>query len=210
MSLDFPLDDNGDDLSKLRDGGDGLSLSRDIGFSVGFGTEVNATAFAKLFDSPDTRVEIKRVDAVPRLAWNVTITRHMVPDHGAIVDFEEALGRLASPLGGRNHGWGCHAKTSLGVIIAMLESVDDSLTIVAKRPWNANSEARLVSTANGGRISDAVLQDGFEAVLKVSVALAKVLDGHGDRFSAARRVAAIIYCAENDAYLDWLNALGTN
>jgi hypothetical protein len=210
LPLIFPLDDNGDVLGKLQRGGDDLSLPRDIDFSVVFATEVNATAFAKLFDSPDNRVQVKRADVAPGLPWDVTVTRHMVPDHGAIGDFEEALVRRASPLGGRNDGWGCFAQMNLGSIIASLVSVDDSLTIVAKRPWNADSEARLISTADGGRIPSAVLRDGFEYVLEVSVALDEVLGERADRLSPAQRVAAIIYYAENDAYPDWLNALGAS
>lgn len=107
MSLIFPLDDNGDVLRKLQRGGDDLSLPRDINFSVVFATEANAIAFAKLFESPDTRVEVERADVAPGLAWDVTVTRHMVPDHGAIGDLEATLARQASPLGGRNDGWGC-------------------------------------------------------------------------------------------------------
>ena len=140
----------------------------------------------------------------------MTVTRHMVPGHSAIGDFEEALARWASPLGGRNDGWGCFAQMTLGSIIASLESIDDSLTIVAKFPWNADSEARLISAADGGRIPSAVLQNGFEYVLEVSVAKDEVLGKRADRLSAAQRVATIIYYAENDAYPDWLNALGTS
>lgn len=84
MSLTFPPDDNGDVLRKLQRGGDDLSLPRDINFSVVFATEANAIAFAKLFESPDTRVEVERAEAMPGLSWDVTVIRHMVPDHGAI------------------------------------------------------------------------------------------------------------------------------
>ena len=107
MSLTFPPDDNGDVLRKLQRGGDDLSLPRDINFSVVFATEANAIAFAKLFESPDTRVEVERAEAMPGLSWDVTVIRHMVPDHGAIGDLEATLGRQAAPLGGRNDGWGC-------------------------------------------------------------------------------------------------------
>ncbi len=208
MSLTFPLDDNGDVLNKLQRGGDDLSLPRDIDFSVVFATEENATAFAKLFDHPDTRVQVKRADVTPERPWDVTVTRRMVPDHGAIGAFEEALTLRASPLGGCNDGWGCFAQMNLASIIANLESVDSARTIVAKRPWNASSEARLVLTADDGRIPSGVLRDGFEYFLEVSVALDEVLGSRADRLSPTQRLAAIIYYAENDAYPDWLNALG--
>ena len=195
-------------LRRLQRGGDDLSLARDIDFSVVFPTEQSAITFAKLFDSVDTRVEARRSDVVPELPWDVTVTRHMVPCHDAIGDFEDALGQRAAPLGGRNDGWGCFAQMTLASIIAALESIDESRTIVAKRPWCADSEARLISTADDGRIPVAVLATGLEYFLEVSVALDEVLGTRAGRLSHDQRVATIIYYAENDAYPDWLNALG--
>jgi hypothetical protein len=55
------------------------------------------------------------------------------------------------------------------------ESVDNTLTIVAKRPWTANSDARLVSLTDEYRIPSNVLQEGFEYFLEVSIALDEVL-----------------------------------
>ena len=210
MALIFPLDDNGNVLERLQRGGDDLSLPRNIDFSVVFPTEASATAFAKVFDSPDIRVEVKRAGVAPGLPWDMTVTRDMVPGHGAIGQFEEALTLQASPLGGRNDGWGCFAQMNLASIIAHLESIDDALTIVAKRPWNASSEARLVSTTDDGRISSGVLQDGFEYFLEVSAALDEVLSRRAEQLSPSQRIAAIIYYAENDAYPDWLSAIGTS
>jgi hypothetical protein len=208
LSLTFPPDDNGDVLNKLQRGGDDLSLPRDIDFSVVFPTEADATAFAKLFDSPDTRAEVRRADVVRERPWDVTITRHMVPDHGAIGAFEELLLSRASPLGGCNDGWGCFAQMTLSSIIANLESVDGARTIVAKRPWTAGSTARLVSLTDDGRIPSGVLRDGLEYFLEVSIALDDVLGSRADRLSPTQRREAVIYYAENDAYPDWLNALG--
>ncbi len=111
MTLTFPLDDNGDVLRKLQHRGDDLSVPRDIDFSVVFATEANALAFAKLFDSPDSRLAVQRADVASEFPWDVTVTQHMVPEHSAIGDFEEVLARLALPLGGRNDGWGCFAQT---------------------------------------------------------------------------------------------------
>ena len=75
-------------------------------------------------------------------------------------------------------------------------------------PLRADSEARLLSTANDGQIPSAVLADGLEYFLEVSVALDEVLGSCAGRLSPDQRVAAVIYYAENDAYPDWLNALG--
>lgn len=107
MPLTFPLDDNGDVLRQLQARGDDLSMPRDINFSVVFATEANAMAFAKLSAASDTRVDVECTEAAPGLPWDVTVTRHMLPDHGAIGEFEDTLASRASPLGGRNDGWGC-------------------------------------------------------------------------------------------------------
>ena len=96
---------------------------------------------------------------------------------------------------------------NLASLIADLESVDNTLTIVAKRPWTANSDARLVSLTDEYRIPSNVLQEGFEYFLEVSIALDEVLGELASQLSPAQRVAAIVYYAENDAYPDWLNAI---
>ena len=207
MSLTFPLDENGDVLRRLQRGGDDLSLPRDVSFSVVFATEEGAIAFAQRLVSGDARAEVERADVVPGLPWEVTVSRHMVPGHGAIGSFEDSLASQALPLGGRNDGWGCFAQMNLASVIASLESIDASLTIVARRPWRADSEARLVSTADYGRIPGIAQASGLEYFLEVSVALEEVLGTMASRLSLDQRIAAVIYFAENDAYPAWLNTL---
>lgn len=96
---------------------------------------------------------------------------------------------------------------NLASIISDLESIDNTLTIVAKRPWTANSHARLISLIDESGIPNNELQEGFEYFIEVSIALDEVLGELASRLSPAQRVAAIIYYAENDAYPDWLNAI---
>ncbi|KWW35018.1 hypothetical protein [Cupriavidus metallidurans] len=96
---------------------------------------------------------------------------------------------------------------NLASIIADLESADSTLTIVAKRPWTANSGARLVSLTDEYSIPGNVLLEGFEYFLEVSIALDEVLGESASRLSSDQRVAAIVYYAENDDYPDWLNAI---
>lgn len=115
MSLTFPLDDNGDVLRKLQLGGDDLSLPRDINFSVVFAAQASAVAFAELMSTEEVRIEIECAAVVPGLPWDVTVTRYMVPDHGAIGDFEDTLAEQALRLGGRNDGWGCFGQSPLPV-----------------------------------------------------------------------------------------------
>jgi hypothetical protein len=96
---------------------------------------------------------------------------------------------------------------NLASIIANLEALDDSLTIVAKRPWNADSEARLISMTDDGRVPSDVLRDGFEYFLEVFIALDEVLGEFANRLSPAQRVAGIVYYAEHDSYPDWVTTL---
>jgi len=97
---------------------------------------------------------------------------------------------------------------NLGLIIASL-SADDTRTIVAKRPWTANSEARLVLLTDECRVPSDVLSEGFEYFLEVDIAVNEVLGDRANRLSPAQRIAAVIFYAENDAYPEWLNAMGT-
>ena len=96
---------------------------------------------------------------------------------------------------------------NLGEIITTLAS-DDTRTIVARRPWSANSEARLVTLTNEYRVPSDVLREGFEYLLEVDIALNEVLGERASRLSPAQKIEAVVYYAENDAYPDWLNALG--
>jgi hypothetical protein len=95
---------------------------------------------------------------------------------------------------------------NLGQIIASL-SADDTRTIVAKRPWTENSEARLVSLTDECRVPSDVLSEGFEYFLEVDIAVNDVLGDLANRLSPAQRIAAGAFYAENDAYPDWLNAM---
>ena len=92
-------------------------------------------------------------------------------------------------------------------VISDLESVDDSLCIVAKRPWSPESEALLVRLTEDWRVPREVLIQGHEYFLEVSVALHEVLDGLGDKLSTEQRVDAVLFYAENDAFPEWLCAL---
>jgi hypothetical protein len=97
---------------------------------------------------------------------------------------------------------------NLAEIVSMLESADDSLCIVAKRPWVGESEAKLVSFTEDYRIPTEALFEGYEYFLEVSTARDDVLSGPVP-LSDAQRLAAVIYYAEHDACPEWLNALGS-
>lgn len=97
---------------------------------------------------------------------------------------------------------------NLAEIVSSLESVDDTLCIVAKRPWVGESEAKLIRLTADFRIPQEALAAGYEYFLEVSTARDDVLSGPVT-LSEAQRLAAVIYYAEYDAYPEWLNALGS-
>lgn len=94
----------------------------------------------------------------------------------------------------------------LADIVTGLDTADDTLCIVAKRPWMGDSEARLVRFTDDFRVPEEVRSAGYEYFLEVSVARDEVLSGPV-ALNDDQKVAAVIYYAENDAFPGWLNAL---
>ncbi|MGQ0511865.1 MAG: DUF7716 domain-containing protein [Betaproteobacteria bacterium] len=88
-----------------------------------------------------------------------------------------------------------------------LETSDDTLCIVAKRPWSTASDAQLVRLTDECRIPQSIADAGYEYFLEVSVALEDVLGDIGPKLTEDQRLQALIYYAENDAYPEWLCAL---
>ncbi len=97
----------------------------------------------------------------------------------------------------------------LADIVAGLETSDDSLCIVAKRPWTEHSEAKLVCFAEDFRIPEEARSAGYEYFLEVSTARDEVLSGPVAP-STEQRLAAVIYYAENDAFPERLITLGSS
>jgi hypothetical protein len=64
---------------------------------------------------------------------------------------------------------------NLTEIVSTLESADDSLCIVAKRPWTGESEAKIVGFTEDFRIPEEALSAGYEYFLEVSTARDDVL-----------------------------------
>jgi hypothetical protein len=109
-SFDLPDDENGDVLRRLQKNGDDLSKPRDVDFTVVFATEESAQEFAQHFVRHRYKVSVANSNCVPDLPWDVVVTKHMVPSHSGITEFEEALQDIAEGLGGRNDGWGCFSQ----------------------------------------------------------------------------------------------------
>lgn len=89
-------------------------------------------------------------------------------------------------------------------LLADLDSKDDSLCIVAKRPWSPECEADLVRLTEDYRVPSDTLSKGYEYFLEVSVAREDVFGDVGPKLTPEQRVSAILYYAENDAYPQWL------
>ncbi|RZI55403.1 MAG: hypothetical protein EOP37_28210 [Rubrivivax sp.] len=95
---------------------------------------------------------------------------------------------------------------NLTEIIARLDSADDSLCIVARRPWAPGAEAKLIALTDEYRVPVEVLADGYEYFLEVSLAVDDVI-GDLRSLTVGQKVEACIFYAENDAYPDWLTRL---
>jgi hypothetical protein len=101
----LPDDDNGAVLHNMQQSGDDLSQARNVDFEHIFPSREGALTFAASTINETDDVKISWYEAAR--SWNVTVTRHMVPDHGAITRLESALDSLARAAGGESDGWGC-------------------------------------------------------------------------------------------------------
>ena len=109
MPDDYPDDENGWVLSAMRSDGADLTTPRDIDFSVIFRLKGDAQRFCAHFSNLGFEARIEKPGGPrprTRRPWDTTVVKHMVPTHAAITSFEEELGKVATPLEGKNDGWG--------------------------------------------------------------------------------------------------------
>ncbi len=106
----YPDDENGDVLRRLEAGGDDLTRPREVDFNVVFPAGNVAEQFADHFRVLGYVVSVELGQVVEDFPWEVVVKKYMVPSHNEIGSFEEALHSIASPLGGRNDGWGCFSE----------------------------------------------------------------------------------------------------
>jgi len=107
MPDQFPDDGTGGALRRMWEGGDKLTQPRDIDFSVAFPSRAAAEGFAAQFREEGYKTDVSESNCVPELPWDVHVTKNMLPNYAGICAFEDELETVASPLGGRNDGWGC-------------------------------------------------------------------------------------------------------
>jgi nicotinamidase-related amidase len=106
----FPDDENGDILWNMALSGDNLDIPREVDFSVIFPTEEAAIKFALHLLRNDQKVSFASYEEHDELPWQVQAHPVMEPTHENISGYEAELARDATPLGGRNDGWGCFAQ----------------------------------------------------------------------------------------------------
>ena len=109
-SMNHPNDDTGDALRRMEASGDVLSRPRNIDFNIVFPNQHSAEAFAKSFRHLGYTVSIQFAETVRELPWDVLVAKYMVPSHSEITEFENLLQDEATPLKGRNDGWGCFSE----------------------------------------------------------------------------------------------------
>jgi len=100
-------EDNERVLQQMRNNGDDLSRPRVIDFTVVLPNEKTARSFGGHFDALGLEVYAERTETAPDLPWDVVVKKHMLPTNDGITGFEQELQAVATPLGGRNDGWGC-------------------------------------------------------------------------------------------------------
>ena len=103
-------EENRDIILQLIEAGDDLSKARDIDFSVVFSDGSSAAAFASELQRQGYSISTEEMDMDDELLWDVNIMNHMLPVCEEITAFQQFLEAIASPLGGRNDGWGCLAQ----------------------------------------------------------------------------------------------------
>lgn len=92
---------------------------------------------------------------------------------------------------------------TLSDIIEKLLETDDSLCIVAKKPWSATSESMLVSLDESYQVPADALDRGFIYFLEVATAQDEVVSGW-PKLTLDQRIQLLIFYAENDAFPDWV------
>lgn len=88
-----------------------MSKPRTVNFSVIFKDLEAAREFQSKVQNTEIRVVIDDerlvVEGDPGEWVDVTVSLEMTPSYASVSEFEAMLDRFASPLGGRNDGWGC-------------------------------------------------------------------------------------------------------
>jgi hypothetical protein len=111
-SSSYPDDENGAVLRRLEEGGDDLTQPRNIDFEHVFPSKEGALFFAAQVVNHTDDVKVAWFE--DEQVWNVTVTRYMIPKHGAVTELENSLAEIARLHGGETDGWGCFGVSTNG------------------------------------------------------------------------------------------------
>jgi regulator of RNase E activity RraB len=100
--VNFPDDDDGDELRRIAEGGSDMALPMPVEFTVVFPERAEAEAFSGLVASLGYRPTVEPEDD----GWCCTCTRDMVATHPAIVAAQDSLAAAAEKFEGVLDGWG--------------------------------------------------------------------------------------------------------
>jgi hypothetical protein len=100
--VNFPDDDDGDELRRLAEGGSDLSLPMPVDFTVVFDERPRADSFAGLVKTLGYSPSVEPEDD----GWCCTCTKELVATHPAIVDAQDKLAAAAEAFEGILDGWG--------------------------------------------------------------------------------------------------------
>lgn len=101
---EFPDDDNGNVLRRMKKEGADLSKPYDIDFEHLFESEKAASAMQKEVAGMGYKSEVDRNEE--EKGWDCRVVVHMKPTYEDITNTEEALGKVAEKHGGHSDGWG--------------------------------------------------------------------------------------------------------
>lgn len=105
---EFPDDENGQVLQRMRDDGTNLTLPRMIDFEHVFPNERSARAFAEAVRESVVEVRVCRCEdeGSAEDKWDVQCRQRMIPTHEAISSTEARLAEQAERFEGYPDGWG--------------------------------------------------------------------------------------------------------
>jgi len=107
--MNFPDDETGQVLAEMYQAGIDLSQPREVVFFHLFEQESNAQAMAAHIKEhmPEVKCDL-HPDETPNV-WDLDCTLVITPSHEAVVEQEEAFGKIATTFSGYNDGWGIEA-----------------------------------------------------------------------------------------------------
>lgn len=108
---EFPDNDDGDALRRIRDSGSDLTRPMDVDLHIATPTEESAIEIANVAGTLGYRTEVFFDDEVEDVEnapepWTCQCSRVMIVSYESITECQEQLNGIAKPRGGFVDGWG--------------------------------------------------------------------------------------------------------